>query len=125
MSNIPYIKLNDKSIVLQLSTGPLTITPYTFNYHKIRKLLPTSEAILLPLLKTPALPNGLFCLYNITNTLVLTITSANETKTYTLKDASWDPFNGSKYDDLCSNTTLVGVFTGFDDIANQLPEHFI
>jgi len=122
---IPHVRMNDSSIVIQLSSGPATITPYTYNYNKIIKLLPdtTDESDIISLLKTPDFPNGTFYLRANDTIFYVTHHSHDGTAHYKVFDGT---FNRIAASDLAIvNYPTVGIYTSFDEIRYDFPELFI
>jgi len=115
---IPHIKMTDDSVTLQLSTGSRTITPKSFNYLKICKLLDSSsEADILPLLIVPPLPDGIYHLYLVDTILITEHITETSSETRSLTDeSSWS----SK-----APRTFLGIYAAIDDIRDDYPEYFI
>jgi hypothetical protein len=116
MNNVNYIKTNNDTLILQLSTGAKQLTRHDFNFNKILKLLPTTEDVITPLLKTPELPNGKFLLYGDKQCLYA--------KQYTddgqcIRHALVGKHVKSK------SPVFLGVYASIEDIKLDFPEHFI
>lgn len=120
---IPHIRMTDNSVALQLSTGPITISPLTYNYNAICKLLPhtTDEQDILDLLKTPEFPYGVFYLYNHADRYIVRNHHNYGTDNYEIRDAAFSMQVPSVPDDI----TLLGIYTSLDEIRNDYPELFI
>lgn len=60
-----YVKLVNNNVLLRTSEGVVTLTPRSFNFRKVLRLLDkgAEEEEVLPLLVTPKLPDGLFEVY--------------------------------------------------------------
>ena len=120
---IPHIQMADNSIVIQLSTGPVTIGPLTYNYNTIRKLLPhtTNEEDICDLLKTPEYPYGVFYLYKYANRYIVQNHHNHGTDNYEIRDAIFSTNASPPPHD----ATLLGVYVSLDEIRNEYPELFI
>lgn len=120
-NNIKHILMADKSIILQLSTGPKTITPRSFNYNKIVKLLPTTEEELLPLLQTPPLPNGIFYFYLDDHDKYWVTIIHKDTSNLLLRNSNFIHTRGFP----TKHRELLGTYASIDDIKFDFPELFI
>lgn len=119
MHNI--IHLLDGSVVIVLSTGPITITPETYNYNKLVKSFSTAtEQQILDLLVSPSYPDGIFRLYTHNNSYHVSHLSTTVNSHYFFDDTI------QKFKQLSNpipyNAYLLGVYTSFDEIFADFPE---
>lgn len=118
---IPYVKMNDGSIVISLHDGPVTIDQYTINYRVILRRLElqdiTSDEV-TDLLSEPC-PDGLFYAYSFNGLLI--IRHIDREYNETLTDPTGTTFNLPSSD----LTQLLGTYTSRKALIDDFPEYFI
>ena len=121
MSKLTHVLLPDGTIIFQLPAGSHFVTPLSFNYRKIYRNLPISEEDLLPLLKTPLLPDGIFYLYQHDDTISYHQISNTTNNRFILKDGKFRSYstNDQNYQ------KHIGVYASLTDIINDYPEYFL
>ena len=120
-----YIHLNDDSYILRTSEGMTTLNRKTFNFHTIKTLLKkgAEEEDILPLLKTPSMPNGIFELYlhQPTDTMMLKHILNGGI------DVEWTRLNNNETfcNDEANARKFVGVYVSEQDIMADWPEYLL
>ena len=120
-----YIHLNDDSYILRTSEGMTTLNRKTFNFHTIKALLKkgAEEEDILPLLKTPDMPNGIFELYlhQKTDTMMIKHTTDGGVA------VEWTRLNNETT--VCHDEDgarkFVGVYVSEQDIMADWPEYLL
>lgn len=118
LKSVPLI---DGSIIILLSTGPLTITPETYNYNKLVKALPTAtEQQVLELLVSPSYPDGVFRLLTHADLHYVNhiSTTVNNHYIFHVETHSFE----QRSTPTPTNASLLGVYTSFEEIFADFPE---
>ena len=120
-----HVHLNDDSYVIHTSKGMSILNRKTFNFHTIKTLLKkgADEDTILPLLKTPSMPDGIFELYLHQDTDTMLIR-------HILSDGirvEWSRLNN--IDTYCAdeeNTRkFIGMYVSEQDIMADWPEYLL
>lgn len=109
------------NLIYQTSSGPITVTPYSFGYAELRNQPVVSEATLQQLTTAPPLPDGLFIAYRSPSALYVNhITDTCD---------QWIAVVDGEFIQRASSTTTnllqYGLFASLDQIRLTFPEYFI
>ncbi len=120
-----YVQTNKNEYVVHFSTGLVSLNKYSFNFHKILKLLKAdaAEELILPLLKTPVLPNGCYYAYEYPEKGFMTYTHVKNdgtTVAHYLNDTS-----NKTHPTQVLEENLVGVFASVEEIMDEYPEYLL
>lgn len=121
-----YVLLSDNSYIVQLSTHMEVIEPKRFYFRKIKKLIDTGadEASILPLLKIPPLPNGVFEAYEFPEDGQLLYLHIDLAGVRTVRD-----LNSHKEVHLSSEAesklyqNFAGVYASIEELQDDWPEY--
>ena len=120
-----YIQLKQGKYLLKTSIGPKVITPTSFNYNKILRLVDsdTEESKILTLLETPDVSNGIYeaYLHETTNKLLYTYWSGNKSD----KETRWATEDTDFASNYLSESKYLGVYNSLESIQEDWPEYFI
>lgn len=121
-----YIHLSSDSYILQTSKGPVTLTKKSFNFHKIKRLMQNNatEEEILPLLKIPKLPEGLFQAY-VDNENKMYYINIVETSSEILSQTFWLNGNPAMLLPDSQNNVFMGVYASKQELIADWPEYAI
>lgn len=119
-----YVRLDNNSYIVNLTTGMATITRKSFNYHKIKRLIEknAAEEDILPLLVPPETPNGVYEVYFKPQTDTLYYLNQKGFN----DDGTPRTMGGSVY--YQADTTqddFLGIYASIEDIYVDWPEYSI
>lgn len=123
-----YIQLSNDSYILHFSTGLHTLTRKSFHYNKIKKLIEqgADETTILPLLKFPDLPNGIFEAYEDTKTNKLQYIHINPAGIKTVVELkTGKKLSLTEEEEKQLQPFFVGVYTSEEDIIEDWPEYML
>lgn len=123
-----YIHLNSDSYIIHLSTGLVTLTTKSFNFHKIKKLIEAkaSEEELLPLLVIPEMPNGLYEAYlypNKQQMAYLHVALDGDKTLYGLQKNQQITITDKVKKEL--NENFIGVYASLESLIDDWPEYLL
>lgn len=118
--NVPQILMTNGDILFTLPDGPHYVTPTSFNYRRIKSLLPITLTDLTPLLIVPPTPNGVFYVHAGYTLRVLHITNDGTTSHFTMNTI--DSFTTSS---LRFDYEVNGVYTSLEDVYLDFPEYLL
>lgn len=119
-----YVKLDNNSYIVNLSTGMAHITRKSFNYNKIKRLIDknAAEEDILPLLIPPETPNGVYEVYFNSESDILYYLQMKDSEI----EISPKTIDGTTYyqaDDI--KDVFLGVYASIEDIYADWPEYAI
>lgn len=126
-----YIHLNNDSYIIYLSTGIRTVTRTSFNFNKIKRLINNgaNEAQILPLLKIPSLPNGIYEAYTEinkkTNRLVYLHTAPDGVQKLQDFTTGYELTLSPSELILSDDMNFVGVYASFEALTEDWPEYLL
>jgi hypothetical protein len=120
-----YIHLSNDSYIIKTSKGAHTLTRESFNFNKVKRLLSNNaeESVVLPLLATPLLPDGIYKAYVVPSGNEMYYIHFKETPNQELlkecKQLDGSDATSSEAD------KLVGVYASKEDLILDWPEYTI
>lgn len=119
-----HVKLSNDKYIIQTSKGMYTLTPCSFNFNKIKKLINynASEEEILPLLKTPELPDGVYKAYLIPSQGVMHIMHIKETPLDVIK--LYTTMDGTEINEP-NDAKFVGIYASKQELIADWPEYTI
>jgi len=118
--NVPHILMTNGDILFTLPEGPRYVTPMSFNYRRIKSLLPITLEDLTPLLVQPPTPDGVYYAH-AGNRLEATHVMPNGAIFY----LAFHSLNDIWIATSISTTTVDGIYTSPADLAADYPEYFL
>lgn len=118
-----YVQLSNDVLILHTSKGICNLNRYSFNFNLILDLLKqnASEEKILPLLKTPDTPNGVYFAYLHKKTDVLFLKhKLNGNENIIVLGNSKVSFTDDQ-----NNHTFLGVYSSIEDVNRDWPEYVI
>lgn len=121
-----YIQVTNETLILKTSKGSQQLSPRSFNYNKLKRLLEegAEEEEVLPLLEPVDLPDGVFEAFLVPATnefyyihMVDSETEGCVSKTY------WTSRNPEGVN--AKDKRLLGVYTSLGDLKMDWPEYFV
>lgn len=123
---VPHILMANGDILFTLPSGPKYVTPFQFNYQRIRRELPIDDTLLDTLSIQPSAPNGVFHVYpytvNDTPTLLVYNINNDSVIAYLLDN---NKFIKTSTDVNMRNDRPLGVYISLHDILLDFPEFSI
>ena len=128
-----YIKTADGNMHINMDDGVRTINRKSFNYNKIKNLLEVSDtttAELVPLLRVPDLPNGVYEAYLSVSVGKMYYIHTNEddmkgpvSNTKWLDGKGYDRYGGAPGSG--TKDEFLGVYASVADLVEDWPEYVL
>ena len=122
-----YIHLSDNSYIVKTAMGLSTLDRKSFNFNKIKDLINkgSAETEVLPLLKVPELPDGIYEAYLIPKEDRVAIKNTIEVEGHTTFSVFWlsEPQGGIVRHFKEAEATFLGVYSSIEEITQDWPEY--
>ena len=122
-----YIHLSDNSYIVKTAMGLSTLDRKSFNFNKIKDLINkgSTETEILPLLKAPELPNGIYEAYLIPEEDKVAIKNTIEVEGHTTFSVFWlsEPQGNTVRHFKESKTKFLGVYSSMEEVTQDWPEY--
>ena len=117
---VPYLILADKSIIITLSSGPVTMTPTSLNYTLVREaLIQGVDKSVITSLIHEATPNGLFYAYDHHNELLIKHIDKQ------FRVSMHNPTSQLVPSSLPEYATYLGTFASYEAVLQAFPEYLL